>query len=368
MPRRRSSKTSIVILTAGFSGPSKVSAEALVRHLRGRSEILEITTVDLFDEIAPSLGVLARFAHQDDARFFPAGVVSWSHLAAEPQPLTVVAELASSGTERLAEILARLTPDAVIATFPLAGAFATHLRTERTSFVSAVVLPSWDPRGALVDPATDLCFVACREASDDLVVAGFAYDRITISGIPTCAPAVSPASTGASASRDRFTVLLAGAPGAARETVELATGIAASGLRVSLAPPSDDRARRLFQSASDSSALITLAESTAAALTALTGPAILVSPAGSGLLVEAMGLGRPAIVYTRIAAMDVPDTDFLVNSGAVLVSRDAHDVFEKVRFLYSHRERVEQMGACASALMRADAAQVVCDRVLGRVR
>jgi hypothetical protein len=368
MPRRRSARANVLILSAGFIGASRVAADAIGRHLRSLPDAVEVTTIDLFEETVPSLGVLARFAYRSDPDFFPEGVVTWSQLVEEPNPSTVVAEIEANGISRIEELLSRVAPDAIIATLPIAGALATHMRPKKDPYVSTVVIPSWDPRGTLVHPDTDLCFVASREARDTLVVAGLGYDRIAISGIPTCGTPSSAGSPDTIVRRERFTVVLDGPSGGVRDTADLALAIAASGVPVVLAPPSDERARRAFESAAAGCSGVNVADSNISLLAELAASGLLVAPADSGMLVEAMGLGRPAIVYAQVPLLEARDVGFLVNSGAVLLAESDSDVLEKVRFLYTHRERVDQMGVCASGLMPTGAAQIICERVLGRMR
>jgi UDP-N-acetylglucosamine:LPS N-acetylglucosamine transferase len=51
-----------------------------------------------------------------------------------------------------------------------------------------------------------------------------------------------------------------------------------------------------------------------------------------------------------------------------MLSRDEDDVVEKVRFLSTHPERLQQMALNSSTLGKPAAAQAVCERVLAALR
>ena len=51
-----------------------------------------------------------------------------------------------------------------------------------------------------------------------------------------------------------------------------------------------------------------------------------------------------------------------------MLSRDEDDVVEKVRFLSTHPERLQQMAENSSLLGKPEAAQTICERVLAAVR
>ncbi len=366
MPRRRLAKTSVLILTASFGGPHRGTADALSRYLRTHhDQAVEVRVVDLFEDTMPSLNVLARFAYDRDAEFFPKGLTTWPPLVSSSHSSAIMTEFQNVGLARLAEMLAQYSPQVVISTFPVAGAAVAHLRPQVRPFLAATVLSEWSARHALLHPDTDLYFVSCREVRDELVVAGVSWDRVVVSGVPVlggreCTPC---AGAGGDSKPERFTVVI-DAAGTVDTTARLVASMADLGIRVVVAPTSGDRPRRALESLVARSPLVTQADSSSAVPDALAGADVLLARAGSSWIAEAVATGCPTIIYTRVPAFETHNVDFLVNSGVALLSREDDDAMDKVRFLFEHPQRSAQMAECAARLGRSMAARTVCERVL----
>jgi UDP-N-acetylglucosamine:LPS N-acetylglucosamine transferase len=95
---------------------------------------------------------------------------------------------------------------------------------------------------------------------------------------------------------------------------------------------------------------------------------VLVCRPGGLMVPEACAMGLPVILQSPVQGHERSNVDFLVNYGAVLLARDVDDVVEKVRFLATHRRRIEQMGESARMVGKPGAVQTVCQRVLAAAR
>ena len=94
----------------------------------------------------------------------------------------------------------------------------------------------------------------------------------------------------------------------------------------------------------------------------------MVGKAGGLTVSEALAMGLPLIIFNPVPGQELFNVDFLVNYGAGLQARDEGDVVEKVRFLSTHPDRLQQMAANAGQLGKPAAAASVCERVLAAIR
>lgn len=356
-PRRPTRKAGILILSGSFGGTSRMVGESLQRYLRSREESVDVTLIDLFEETMPSLNVLARFAYQRDATFFPSGCMSWPEYVDAFPSNPVICEVERGGMARLRSLLEGMLPAGVISCFPLGGVLAAHAARDLGS-VNATVVGGFSARGAALHRDTDLHFVTTRESRDELVVAGVPYDRIVVSGIPVPTTDTAGPHSGARGFR---AVIDGTGPGA--QVGKIAGVLAAGGIGVVVTPAGDDRTRRAISELADRGASVREAASSADASRALPESSVVVAHGGSALAVEAVTAGCPVILYNEIPVLELDSVDFLVNTGAALVARDETDATEKAQFLSAHPQRLAQMAACARELAKPMAAQSVCERV-----
>jgi processive 1,2-diacylglycerol beta-glucosyltransferase len=83
---------------------------------------------------------------------------------------------------------------------------------------------------------------------------------------------------------------------------------------------------------------------------------------------ESLSVGLPLIIFNPVPGQELYNVDFLVNYGAGLLARDEEDVVDKVRFLSTHPERLQQMATDARMLGKPEAAQTICECVLAEMR
>ncbi|TLM78793.1 MAG: hypothetical protein FDZ70_03890 [Actinobacteria bacterium] len=267
----------------------------------------------------------------------------------------LVATLAAGGIERAADELAGAGTSAVLACGDLAAGIAAEASAGR--WLTAALLPHFDPVTCWLHPGVALWFVPCAEARDELVVRGVPFDRVAVTGVPSAAPA-PPA-------RERFAV------GVLPERVTpggraLVRGLASLGVPVLIATGDDARL------ASDLGAAAT------GAVRAVPGPdaqaevlasaSVAVCSADSPHVFAALAAGVPLVVHEAPDERALRDGDFLVDVGAALPARDEDDAVARVRFLATHPDRLSEMAEDSRALGRPDATKALCERFLAGIR
>lgn len=372
MPQRRSAKRRILIFSASFGGGHRSAAEALLRYYRAHhSDSVEARIVDFFDEFMPGVNVLAKFAYQQSVAFFPALYGTFYEASNQLPSNPVVHELRIMGFQRATAFIDEFCPDAVISTFPVAGGVVSDIKLERP-MVAATVITDWGVHRTWLHPSTDLYFVAGKEVREDLVVRGIPWDRAVVSGIPVhekfSEPLGRPECRKSLGLADRFTVLLTSAAGLTSDVRDIAAELAGAGIQVIAATGHSSRLKRRLDTLSRKTELLHVYGHTPEMHKMMRAADVLVGKAGGLTVSEALAVGLPLIIYNPVPGQEIYNVDFLVNSGAGLLSRDEEDVVEKVRFLSTHPDRLAQMAGDASMLGKPAAAQTVCERVLAAIR
>lgn len=363
----------ILILTATFGGGHWSAAVALKEYFRSRYRTdVDVEVVDFFEEFAPSLNVLAKFAYQQSVQFFPVAYGTFFEMCERVPSNPVVHELRIMGFARVESFIQERRPDAVISLFPVAGGVIADIKTE-SPLLSATVITDFEVRRTWLHPATDLYFVACDEARDDLVVKGIPWERVVVSGVP-----ISDNFSAAAPAREeerrvfglanRFTVMLAPIGGSAGDAAALAERLAEAGVQVAAVAGSNERLRKRLESVARRQGLVKAFGHIEKMRSMMQSVDLLVTKAGGSMVPEALAMRLPMLVFGGVPGQEVRNVDFLVNYGACLTCRDEDDAVEKVRFLSIHPERSSQMSENAGVLGRPAAAQSVCERVLAGAR
>lgn len=372
MTRRRSEQRRILIFSASFGGGHRSAAEAMLRYFKAHyAQEVDVRIVDFFNEFMPSVNVLAKFAYQQSVTFFPALYGTFFEVSNQVPSNPVVHELRLMGFQRALNFIEEFRPDAVISTFPVAGGVVSDIKQERP-LVAATVITDYGVHRTWLHPATDLYFVASKEVREDLVVRRIPWDRVMVSGIPVHEKFSEPLERGACRRElglsDRFTVLLTSAAGLTSDLRDIAAELASAGIQVVAVTGHNTRLKRRLDTLAKKTDLVKVLGYTNDMHKVMEAADVLVGKAGGLTVSESLAMGLPLIMYNPVPGQEIFNVDFLVNSGAGLLSRDEDDVVEKVRFLSTHPERLDQIAANAAALGKPSAAQTVCERVLAAVR
>ena len=314
---------------------------------------------------APNLNVLARFAFQQPAEFFPGFFGTFHELLAVMPANPVVHEMKVNGIARVREYLEQEKPDAVISMFSVAGGVSAEVAPSATT---ATVEIGFDARSTWLHPETDIHFTSCREVREQLTVRGVAWDRTVVSGVPIreeFADKIAKADCRRPLGlAERFTVMLTPVYSSPAEVRELVLRLLGTGVQVALIAGRNEKLLAKVADLSDNNEMLEMYEFVEDMHRMMQAADVLLGKAGELTVVEALAVGLPPVMCAPIPGQEVHSVDFLVNYGAGLVSRDEDDVVEKIRFLSMHPERLEQLSVNASALGKRVAAQNVCERVL----
>lgn len=356
------------MLTADTGGPDARVAGVLAKYMRAQhAAVVDVAVVDLFDEMIPGVGVLAKFAYQQTREFVPAvfGTMADVRAAAPDHPLATECERGL--LERLVQMVRDQDAEVVIGVGALAGALAASVPAAGRPPVACVLPDHW-PRDVWLHPGCNLYFVPCREARDELVVRGVGYGNVVVSGVPVdlTGPADRAQSRAENRLAERFTVALMPLTGGSDVVARIATDLSQAGIQVAAHPGQDARLARRLESLEKAGSVAVLAAD--AGRRALVAAADVVAcRAGSHVLYEALALGRPCLIYNPVPGQEVRNTDFLANAGAVWIARDAEDLVEKARFLAAHSARLRRFAEDSASLSLPSAVQTVCERVLASV-
>ncbi|HSK47400.1 MAG TPA: glycosyltransferase [Coriobacteriia bacterium] len=369
-PRQRPGRR-ILVFSASFGGGHRSAAEALVRYYQEHyADSVEVRMVDFFEEFMPGLNVLAKFAYQQSVAFFPDLYGSFFDLSNAVPSNPVVHELRIMGFQRATNYIDDFRPDAVISTFPVAGGVVSDIKLERP-MVAATVITDYGVHRTWLHPATDLYFVASKEVREDLVARGLDWDRVAVSGIPVhekfseqLQRTECRRTLGLS---DRFTVLLTSAAGLTSDVRDIAAGLSHGGVQIAAATGHNRRLKRRLDTLAKRENHVCVYGYTPDMHRMMRAADVLVGKAGGLTVSESLAVGLPLIIYNPVPGQELYNVDFLVNSGAGLLSRDEEDVVEKVRFLSTHPQRLAQMAENARLLGKPAAAQTVCERVLAAI-
>jgi processive 1,2-diacylglycerol beta-glucosyltransferase len=362
----------VLIFSASFGGGHRSAAQALHRYLVAhyRREI-DVAVVDFFEEFAPSLNLLGKFAYSQSVQFFPELYGTFFDLTNKMPTNPVVHELAQAGYSRAGAFIDAWHPHAVISTYPIAGGVVSDIKASR-DIVSAMVVTDYGVHRQWVHPATDLFFVASREVGEDLANRGVPWERIVVSGIPIherFSVRLSRAQCRETLGlEDRFTVLLTAAAGMPGDLKDITKQLVAKGIQVVAVTGDNKRLRRSLQAVERKNPLARVLGYVREMNEVMGAADVLVGKAGGLTVSEALAEGLPLIIYNPIPGQETYNLDFLVNYGAGLHARDEDDVVEKARFLSTHPRRLAQMAENAEMLGKPAAARAVCERVLAAVR
>ena len=368
----RPEKRRILIFSASFGGGHRSAAEALLRYYKEHyADTVDVRIVDFFEGFMPSVNILAKFAYQQSVAFFPALYGTFFDVSNQLPSNPVVHELRIMGFQRATNYIDEFDPHAVISTFPVAGGVVSDIKAERP-LVAATVVTDYGVHSTWLHPSTDLYFVAAKEVREDLVVRGIPWDRAVVSGIPVHEKFGQPLDRAqcrkALGLTERFTVLLTSAAGLTSDLRDIAVEMATSGIQVAAATGNNTRLKRRLDSLGKKTDMVKVFGHTPEMHRLMKAADVLVGKAGGLTVSESLAMGLPLIIYNPVPGQEIYNVDFLVNSGAGLLSRDEEDVVEKVSFLSTHPERLQQMAGNAALLGKPNAAQTVCERVLASIR
>jgi processive 1,2-diacylglycerol beta-glucosyltransferase len=368
LPRTRR----VLIFSASFGAGHRSAASALNDHFeRHYSEEVEPRVIDFFEEFAPRLNTIAKFAYEQSTMLFPDLYGTFFDLTNRMPQQQNARELVQVGYTAAEKYVSIFRPAAIVSVYPIAGGMAAEMKRSH-DFFTATAVTDFGAHQQWVHPATDLYFGACDEVKEDLVTRGIPEDRVIVSGIPVHERFGVEVDRSQARKElgleDRYTVLLTAAAGSSSEVKGLAKRISELGVQVVavggrherlhkklLAIAPETPGLRVYGFVEDMNVLMRACD-------------LMVGKAGGLTVSEALAVGLPMVIFNAYPGQEMFNVDFIVNYGAGFAAHDEDDVVDKVRFLGRHPERLDQLAANARRLGRPEASKTVCDTVLAALR
>jgi len=367
----------ILILTASYGSGHNAAARCLAEAFE-RAGVRAIV-VDHFRELVhPLFDRASRALYYAMLRRAPflwgAGYALGDWLASD-SPLTL--GLTRIGSARLAALLARETPDAVVTVHatPTAALSALAARGVRVPSHTTVIT-DFVAHSQWMAPGVDRYCVAAPEVKRELVARGLPAERIVVTGIPVRPEFSEPASS--LAARQAFelsasapvVLAMAGAHGAFGRLPHVAQalarleqpvqGVLVAGrdaqLRARLEQVTAGTGSRALGYVGDVRRLMAAAD-------------ILVTKAGGMTLAEAIAAETPVLVYGSLPGQERRNERFVARSGMALVARSPRQLAHALGRALGEPELLERMRLRMARLARRDATRRIVELVLeGRTR
>jgi processive 1,2-diacylglycerol beta-glucosyltransferase len=366
----------VLVLTASYGSGHNEAARCVAAEVARRGA--EPVVVDHFrDLVHPLFDRATRAAYHAMLRRAPAlwGLAyNLGDRLASDSPLTFGASRV--GTEKLAALLERLAPAAVVTVHATpAVAMATLAREGRCVPPHTTVVTDFVAHSQWIAPGIDRYCVAAEEVGHELVARGIPRERVVVTGVPVRAEfAEAPDPRGARRSlglpADVPVVLaMAGSRGALGRLPEVADALLAARrpvigllvtghdrrLRAALERRAAGSASRVFGFVSDVHRLMAAAD-------------LVVTKAGGMTLAEAMALEVPLLFYGSLPGQERRNERFASAAGVALVARHRADLGRLLERALREPDLLDHLRAPMRARRRPDATRAIVDLVLAGAR
>ncbi|GIO13791.1 processive diacylglycerol beta-glucosyltransferase [Cohnella xylanilytica] len=358
----------ILILYAKFGDGHYQAAQALKRGFE-ETGLARAVLFDPFGEAYPTLNRWCQAVYYFSTSHLPAAYgFGYSLTDRIPSSSPVGEWLHSLGSAKLAGMLNRLQPDAVVQTFPLLA--MSHLR-RRTGLrlPTFTVLTDYVPHSRWIHEETDRYFVATEELGRQLADAGAREEAIRVSGIPIRRAFIGGALRDRIKEREaaeragKFVLVMAGAYGVSGEagmlTRELLKREDCSVLLVcgkNAKLEQQMRARFARESKVRVFGFVERIDRLMAKASCM------ITKAGGITLSEAASIGLPVVVYRPIPGQEHGNALYWERQGKLTIARDPDELLEQTaRWLAASGEDAPGR---ASGRGLPSATEVIADEIL----
>lgn len=360
----------ILILYAKFGDGHYQVAQALKQQFEEQGAA-EAALYDPFAEAYPALNRWSQSVYYLSTSQYPKAYGWGYELTDRIRSTSAIGRwLHSLGADRLIRTLNEERPDAVIQTFPLLT--MSHVREQTGCRIPTyTVLTDYVLHSRWLHRETDRYFVATEELKADLAGAGFAPERISVSGIPIRSRFRAPAPAEAEGNGDgagrtaKFVLLMAGAYGVSAEVGKMASALLESedysvllvcGKNGAL----EDRMRRLF--AGEPRVRVFGFVERIERLMAKSF--CMISKAGGITLTEAVSLGLPVITYRPIPGQESGNAKYWASKGMLTIANDLEQLKRQTNEWLAQTRTSESRQSHVSLYSAADAASAIATQVL----
>ncbi|HEX3044217.1 MAG TPA: glycosyltransferase [Bacillota bacterium] len=176
----------ILILSASYGGGHNQVARTLTQSIQSLAPETRITTVNYNDLLLPFVTRLTQFGYFNSIRHFPFGYALYYRMTGEISPESFWQKrLNRMGYAELLQLVKRLQPRLIIATFPLPAGVLSEMKGANDINVPLVtVITDICVHSQWIHPYTDLYIVGASEQINGLNSRGIPKNRIVATGIP----------------------------------------------------------------------------------------------------------------------------------------------------------------------------------------
>ncbi len=318
----------ILVLYAKFGDGHYQVAQALKRRFEETGQA-QAVLFDPFGEAYPTLNRWCQSVYYYSTSHLPAAY-GWGYSLTDriPSSSPIGAWLHSLGSAKLAGMLNRLQPDAVVQTFPLLA--MSHLR-QRTGLrlPTFTVLTDYVLHSRWIHDETDRYFVATEELGRELSDAGVREEAIRVSGIP-----IRPAfSDGALRDRIRereaadragkYVLVMAGAYGVSGEAGKLTQELLkAEGYSVLLVCGKNAKLEERMRLKFGGESRVRVFGFVERIERLMAKASCMITKAGGITLSEAASIGLPVVVYRPIPGQELGNALYWERQGRLTIARD----------------------------------------------
>ncbi len=360
----------LAILSCNYGGGHRRVGEAIAAEWEaetgGRAEL-----VDFFARfVHPVFDAITKFSYIQSVRHAPALYGMFYKMTGDIRPDSLFQRwINRMGMERLEQYLGAECPDVVCCVHCTPAGTMSDLKiAHRTTVPCLTVITDYVTHSQWIHPRVDRYCVADVLVRDGLLGRGIPSDRIVVTGLPIEQKFLRPLDRGALMTRFGFTpnapvVLVMAGAYAMLGGVPDVVGVLANfpqpiqvivvcghdrGLEEQVRAQAARSPHRfqVFGYVDFVEELMTVSD-------------LLVTKAGAVTVSEALTKRLPMLIYRPIPGQEKGNTRFLLERGAVLVSRTPQELREALSDLLSHTDRLAAMREAVAGLSRPDATRVV---------
>jgi processive 1,2-diacylglycerol beta-glucosyltransferase len=364
----------VLILTASYGSGHNAAARSLAAAFE--RERASVTIVDHFRELVhPLFDRLSRSLYHGLLRRMPVlWGVGYSLGDWLPSDSRLTLGITRLGTKRLATLLDRLAPDAVVTVHATPAAAMSTLAGLRSRVPPhTTVVTDFVAHGQWIAPHVNRYCVAADEVRHEYIARGIAEERVVVTGVPVRAEFSEP--NGAAEARAALglspnapvVLAMAGSHGGVGRLPDVARALrtARRPLQGLVVAGQDVSLRKTLARLTEGSTIRTLGyvEDVRGLMAAAD---LLVTKAGGMTLAEAMATETPMLLYGSLPGQERRNERFAARTGIALVARTRAELTPLLEWALGEPDLLERLRARMRRLHRPDASRRIVSVVLER--
>jgi processive 1,2-diacylglycerol beta-glucosyltransferase len=278
------------------------------------------------------------------------------------------------GTGRLAALLDRLAPDAVVTVHATpAAAMSSLARAGNRVPHHTTVVTDFVAHSQWIAPHVDRYCVAADEVRHEYIARGIPEERVVVTGVPVRPEFAEPAGAAAAraalglSSQMAVVLAMAGSQGGLGRLPDVVHALRARRrpLQAIVVAGHDARLRKALARLTDGTTIRTLGY-VDDVRRLMAAADLLVSKAGGMTLAEAMAAETPLLLYGSLPGQERRNERFAARTGIALVARKRAELTPLLEHALGDPDLLEHLRAQMRSLRRPDATRRIVSAVLER--